>query len=112
MTTASVTFAEPADPSSGIAFGSLIDLARLQTGTAEAEICEACSTINMGSARLCKGCSHKLPAFYAARSSATESMPSAKQPRVRSERASALDFAFFWLVIISLMVITRFIPIG
>ncbi|MGO4391737.1 hypothetical protein AB4Z46_10325 [Variovorax sp. M-6] len=111
MTAVSIAFAEPSDSSSGIAFGSLIDLARLQTGTPEGEICEACSTINIGSARLCKGCSHKLPAFYAAGSSG-ESMPSAAQPRVGSQRASALDFAFFWFVIISLVVITRFIPIG
>lgn len=102
---------EPADSPSGVAFGSLIDLARLQTGTTAAEICEACSTINLGSARLCKGCSHKLPAFYADGSS-SEPKPSAKQPRVVSEWAWSLDFASFWLVIISLVVVTRFIPIG
>lgn len=47
------------------AFGNLIDLARLRAGTANAEVCEVCNTINMGSTRLCKCCAHKLPAFYA-----------------------------------------------
>jgi len=52
--------------SDAVAFGNLADLARLQVGTAPVEICDACSTINGGSARYCKRCSHKLPAFYAA----------------------------------------------
>ena len=110
MTVVSVSFAEPAATSSGIAFGSLIDLARLQTEITSAEICEACSTVNMGSARFCEGCSHKLPAFYAPRSS-SETMPPTKQPRVMPERAWALDFAAFWLVINSLVIVTTFIPI-
>ena len=111
MSTVSVTFVEPADSPSGVAFGSLIDLARMQTGTTSVEISEACSTIKLGSARLCKGCSHKLPTFYA-NESPGEPMPSAKQPRVGSEWAWSLDFAFFGFVIISLVVVTRFIPIG
>jgi len=49
-----------------VAFGSLIDLALLRTGAASGEVCEACNTINLGAARFCKGCSHRLPAFYAA----------------------------------------------
>ena len=51
---------------SDVAFGSLIDLALLRTGAASGEVCEACNTINLGAARFCKGCSHRLPAFYAA----------------------------------------------
>jgi hypothetical protein len=95
---------------SGIAFGSLIDLARIQTGTTSGEICEACNTINMGSARFCKCCSHKLPAFYAARHSG-ETVLQPKQPRVMPQRAWAFDFAAFWLVINSLVVVTKFIPV-
>jgi hypothetical protein len=47
------------------AFGNLIDLARLRSGTVKAEVCEVCNTLNMGSTRSCKCCDHKLPAFYA-----------------------------------------------
>ena len=46
-----------------VIFGNLMDLALLRTGLGATEICEACSTINLGSARFCKGCSHKLAAF-------------------------------------------------
>jgi hypothetical protein len=99
-----------ATPDSAIAFGNLIDLARLQTGTTSAEICEACSTINMGSAQFCKCCSHKLPAFYAARNSG-EQLPQPKPPRGIPKRAWAMDFVAFWLVINSLVIITKFIPI-
>jgi len=56
---------EASDTQRAVAFGSLVDLARLQVGTPSAEICDACNTINMGSARFCKWCSHKLPAFNA-----------------------------------------------
>jgi hypothetical protein len=47
-----------------VIFGNLMDLALLRTGLGATEICEACSTINLGSARFCKGCLHKLPACY------------------------------------------------
>ena len=110
MTTASVRFAEPKAAHSGVAFGSLIDIARLQSGTTSAEICEACNTINMGAAKHCKCCSHKLPAFYAARNSG-ETMSQVKQTRIVPAPAWALDFAAFWLVISFLVVITKFIPI-
>ena len=51
---------------SDVAFGSLIDLALLRTGAVSGEVCEACNTINLGASRFCKGCSHRLPDFYAA----------------------------------------------
>lgn len=108
MTAAAVFVAETRKPSSSVAFGNLIDLARLQAGTS-AEICEACSTINMGSARFCKCCSHKLPAFYASRDSGKKVAPPRK-PRIVPKRAWALDFAAFWLVINSLVIVTKFIP--
>ena len=62
----------PAGASRVVAFGSLVDLARLRTGALQAEICDACNTINKGSARYCKGCSHKLPAFYAERGDSSQ----------------------------------------
>ena len=69
MTTIPASFADTATTSSGIAFGSLIDVARSQRGDTGAEICQACNTINRSSARFCKCCSHKLPAFYASQDS-------------------------------------------
>ena len=63
---ATASFIAPARGVPDNAFGNLIDLARLRAGTsANAEVCEVCNTINMDSARLCKCCAHKLPAFYA-----------------------------------------------
>ena len=109
MTAAAVFVAETKGPSSSIAFGNLIDLARLQAGSS-AEICEACSTINTGSACFCKCCSHKLPAFYASRNSG-EQVPQPKLSRFIRKRAWALDFVAFWVVINSLVIITKFIPI-
>jgi hypothetical protein len=111
MIASSSAVADSTNPSSGVAFGSLIDLARLRTGDATAEICEACNTINLGSARFCKGCSHKLPAFYAAMSS-SESVSQAEQLRIVPERVWTWDLAAFWLVINSLTVITTLIPIA
>jgi hypothetical protein len=110
MTAVSVSFAEPPATPSGVAFGNLIDLARVQTGMTSAEICEACSTINMGSARFCKCCSHKLPAFYASRNSG-EQVPQSKPSRFIRKRAWAVDFVAFWVVINSLVIITKFIPV-
>ena len=65
---------------SDVAFGSLIDLALVRTGAFEAEICEACNTINFGAARFCKGCCHRLPAFYAARNAVHSSAAEQGQP--------------------------------
>jgi len=110
MTAAAVFVAETKSPSSSVAFGNLIDLARLQAGTS-AEICEACSTINTGSAHICKCCSHKLPAFYAASKNSGEQVPPPKPPRGLSKCAWAMDFVAFWVVINSLVIITKFIPI-
>lgn len=73
--------AEPLADPSPIAFGSLIDLAMLRLGTT-AEICDACNTINLGSARWCKCCSHKLPAFYIAKGL----KPARRQPPRRRSR--------------------------
>jgi hypothetical protein len=109
MTASSLYLADPAAASSGVAFGSLIDFARLQMGTGSAEICEACSTINMGSARFCKGCSHKLPAFYAERD-AGSTMPNFTPSSVAPGRGWTWDLAAFCLVIDSLVIVTTLMP--
>jgi hypothetical protein len=111
MTASSIHLAKPAAASPGVAFGSLIDFARLQMGAGSAEICEACSTINMGSARCCKGCSHKLPAFYAERNPGP-AMPQFTPSSVAPVRAWIWDVAAFCLVINSLVIVTTLIPVA
>ena len=96
-----------------VAFGNLVDLASLQVGTPSAEICDACNTINMGSARYCKCCLHKLPAFYAVTKENTKDvrLRDAVLPwhlLGRPDRASLMDFAAFSVVINLLVVITAY----
>jgi hypothetical protein len=116
MTVGAFSASDTTAESSAVAFGSLVDLARLQVGSPPAEICEACNTINMGSARYCKCCSHKLPAFYAANKEDKTGL------RLRDavlpwhllampDRASLMDFVAFSVVINLLVVITAYIPI-
>lgn len=113
MTTAAISSVESPGRSPDIAFGSIVDLARIQIWSPSAEVCDACNTINARSARFCKCCSHKLPAFYAAgngpkRMRRTVSIwPVLGAP----ERAWAIDFAAFSVVIGSLVVVTAFISI-
>ena len=92
------------------AFGSLIDLVRLRIGASSADVCEACNTINMGSARYCKGCSHKLDGFYVAKGLGRMAAPQWDGLAV-PRRASTLDFAAFFIVINSLVILTKFIPV-
>lgn len=66
MNAVSTWISHPRPTQPAVAFGNLVDLARQQLGNASAEICDACNTVNLESARYCKGCAHKLPAFYAA----------------------------------------------
>jgi hypothetical protein len=96
----SVASARPSGPSD-VAFGSLIDLAMVRTGAVSVEICEACSTINLGGARLCKGCSHKLPAFYGEQPARETAVPLG-EARMALRRGWTWDLAAFWLVINSL----------
>jgi hypothetical protein len=107
--TAAGTLVSTTEPFSGVAFGNLVDLARLQAGTVSAEICSTCSTINIGSAPFCKCCSQKLPAFYASAKLRQEPPPGWR--RAASKRAWALDLAAFWAVINFLVIITNFIPV-
>ena len=95
----------PAD----VAYASLFDLARLRAGAETAEICEACNTINIGFARFCKGCSHKLPAFYAAMRPDDGEPPARKLPAL-PEPARTWELAVFWLVVNSLSFIAATSP--
>ena len=97
-------------PAHFTAFASLIDLVRLRAGASSAEVCDACNTINLGSARHCKCCSHKLAGFYVAQGLGTMAAPQWQQ-LAAPRRASVLDFAAFCLVINSLVLVTRLIPI-
>lgn len=113
MTTAAIVPVESSRRPSDIAFGSIVDLARMQIWRPSAEVCDACNTINTRSAQLCKCCSHKLPAFYAAGDHArrTHLMASIWPNAAAPERAWAVDFLAFSVVIGSLIVITAFISI-
>ena len=105
---------EASDTQRAVAFGSLVDLARLQVGTPSVEICDACNTINMGSARLCKCCSHKLPASYAPTKDTTKGERGTPLPwhsLAMVNRASVMDFVAFAVVINLLVLITASIPI-
>lgn len=113
MSTAAICVSHPQGTSPGIAFGSLVDLARLQVGNPSAEICDACNTISIGSACYCNSCSHKLPAFYTAKED-TGVLRDQEFPwhaLGMPERASVMDFAAFSAVINLLVVITALIPV-
>ena len=113
MTIAAVFSVESPGRASDIAFGSIVDLARMQIWSPSAEVCDACNTINASSARFCKCCSHKLPAFYAVGSGAKRVRHAVSTwPILRTpERAWAIDFAAFSVVIGSLVIVTAFISI-
>ena len=99
---------EPAPAQSAQAFCSLVDLARLKFDASTAEVCDVCNTLNFGHAVYCKGCSHKLPAFYA---SCEDELPPPRRRSVLADRASLTDFAAFVLVINLLVGIAEFVPI-
>ena len=114
MNIAVFSASDPKAPSA-IAFGNLVDLARLQVGTPSVEICDVCNTINKGSAHHCKCCSHKLQAFYAAPKESIKRLRlhGIAFPRrlvAMPERAFLIDFAAFSVVINLLVVITAYIP--
>lgn len=59
----------PRSSSSSAAFGGVIELSQLLMGSDQDTgpvVCIACRTINRASAKVCKGCDGRLPAFYAA----------------------------------------------
>jgi hypothetical protein len=99
-----------------IGFGNLVDLARLQVGAPSAEICDACNTINLGSARFCRCCSNKLAALDASPEESTGGVglwDALLQSRLLglTDRASLMDFGAFSVVIYLLIVVTANIPI-
>jgi len=94
-----------------VAFGSLMDLALARTDLGSTEICEACSTVNRGPARFCKACSHKLPAFYAARTPFEATMKSSPQRPTPLTRNWTWDLGAFWLVITVLAGVTAGVPV-
>ncbi|NUT15077.1 MAG: hypothetical protein HOQ33_11320 [Cupriavidus sp.] len=118
MHAGAVWLSDPMALQPAVAFGNLVDLARLQLGSSSAEVCDACNTVNLGSARYCKGCAHKLPAFYAA------GEEQAQQHRVRDaathiwqslrvrDRASMTDFAVFSVVVNLLVAIAELAPVA
>jgi hypothetical protein len=113
MSTVTISHSDNAGTSTSVAFGSLVDLARLQMGSGSVEICYACNTINMGAARSCKCCSHKLPAHYAAKEG-TDALRRKLFPwhaLGMPAQASVMDFAAFSVVINLLVLITASIPI-
>lgn len=101
-----------------VSYASLVDLARMQLGNSNVEICDACNTVNLGSAHCCKACLHKLPAYYAAREEAApmprmkaDSLPLGRVMRV-ANRASFKDFAAFALVINLLIIAAECMPVA
>lgn len=106
------TAAASESASAEVAFGSLIDLAMLRTGAVSAEVCEACSTINLGSARLCKGCSHKLPAYYSESTEPEDTVPGKPGHSTTLHGwARVRDLTAFWLVVHSLAGIVALVPV-
>ena len=65
------------------AFGGVIELSQLLIGTDEDAgpvLCTACRTINRASAKVCKGCDGKLPAFYASAGDLNGAAPPSGNP--------------------------------
>jgi ribosomal protein L40E len=103
MSTASAALAgtTSSSSSSDLAFGNLIDLAMVRTGAASVDICEICNTINLASARSCKGCSHKLRAFYADDADSHAVAPARQVPEPE-KRSWNWELAAFWIVVCTL----------
>jgi hypothetical protein len=97
-----VVFPERQRPAATVAFGNLLDLARLHRATAEAEVevevCEACQTINAPHAYFCKGCDGKLPAYFAAVDAGTlAAVPAeASDPEERRSRFAVFALVALW----------------
>ncbi len=68
MVALTARFVTPRMPVAAPAFGGLVDLCKIffQLGRSMPVVCAECQTINRFSAKVCKGCDGKLPAFYTA----------------------------------------------
>ena len=113
---AAIWLSNPLASQKAVAFASLVDLARIQFGASSIEICDACSTVNLGAAHHCKGCSHKLPAYYAACEGGSELAGQQEPARPAghensfSGRGAFRDFAAFALVVNLLVMVAEFMP--
>ena len=87
-------------PAATVAFGNLLDLARLRRAAAGAqvEVCEACQTINAPHAYFCKGCDGKLPGYFAALDAGTlAAVPAeALDPEERRSRFAVFALVALW----------------
>ena len=103
---------EPPDsaPSSPVAFAGFIDLVRSTGAEDSGEICQECKTLNRAGACYCKGCEHKLPAYYACANARAPMVLRHRRERT-GNRTLAWDLAAVWLVLSSLVLITAFIPV-
>jgi hypothetical protein len=112
MTAAAIPFSDRPGPAAGVAFGSLLDLARFHGEPAEGEVCEACQTINARHARFCKGCDGKLPAYFASVDEAPLASPLAivhDQAAVR-RYAPMLALVVLWGAVTTVALIQAFGP--
>ena len=98
----------PMAAQTAVAFASLVDLVRLQFGSSSVSICDVCNTVNLGHAHYCKGCSHKLPAYYVA---CEEGAEPPHRTIGTAEASSLTDFAAFALVVNLLVGVVGFLPI-
>lgn len=98
MSAAALLFPERQRPMPAVAFGSLLDLVRLQSQPAQAEVCEACQTINACHARFCKGCDGKLPAYFATADGETHPSPliTGDDAQARHSRHAVLALVGLW----------------
>ena len=97
MSAAALVFPERQRPVPAVAFGSLLDLVRLRSEPAQAEVCEACQTINARHARFCKGCDGKLPAYFATMDAETHPSPLIPGDDAQAGRSRYAVFALIGL---------------
>ena len=97
---------------SQVVFGGLVDLMRTTARNAQGrEVCDECKMLNRRGACYCKGCLHKLPAYF---TSANPRAPFVIWRRREQEvnRTSALDLVAVCVVLFALVLMTANIPIG
>ncbi|VTU41049.1 hypothetical protein H4CHR_05783 [Variovorax sp. PBS-H4] len=101
MSAVAPLFPERQRPMPAVVFGSLLDLVRLRSAPAQAEVCEVCRTINARHARFCKGCDGKLPAYFAAVEAETHPSPliTGNHARARSSRYALLALGGLWATV-------------
>lgn len=98
MSAAAFVFPERQRPMPAVAFGSVLDLVRWRSEPAQAEVCEACQTINACHAHFCKGCDGKLPAYFATVDGETHPSPliTGDDAEVRRSRYAVFALVGLW----------------